>query len=325
MGDIGNSNEESEVIIERTNSNYIDLVQETEDKPVSLNNVFVFLSLLSGIGNGCAMMPIFNHEVRALEDFDIDIHKNDILFAISTINTLLVYSILITKNSYQCLENVSHLQKIDEKLTISSFILASLSSIPQVSMLWNIELHNREIDHSTDFDKFIAYALFSSIPLFCYQTLKSYTTLQNAILNYQNHNLSEYPNTSIQQTVYIVSAFTLVANEMIYLHTANELTEDYNETIKNLFLTAASIGAIAMTYCEFISLKKVLTEKQEHNNDSTFQKVQKSILSIESVWFTLPLISVCAKVSKDYFSNSLSAIICLAKLISHSIFNRKIV
>ena len=125
----------------------------------------LIVPLTIGIGTGLAMLPVFNHELKELEEFDI--HDSSTVFTISTINTLLVTTFVSTLGFYNFLNTEDSLESIRPNIIHKSltFLGALCSAMLPIGILWDVELQNREIEESQGFDEYIAWATFTTIPL----------------------------------------------------------------------------------------------------------------------------------------------------------------
>lgn len=258
------------------------------------------ISILVGFGTGFAMMPIFNREVRNLESFNFDIHSSDSAFFISTANTLLVYSYLATKNTYYCLEKNFDLSTLlEEQSLILKFakVCAILTAIMPASLLWEVELHNREVVHSEDIlDEYVMYAFFTSIPLIYYYTLKSFYSLEKMLLNKKESTKLNSIGSKI--VVYGITSLAFIGNEIVYIDSANKFS---NDSFLNVIATTfASIGGVIATYVEFNVLKKLFKADEA---EYTKLEIIKGLLAVtEASWFTLPIISAGLKITESIHS-----------------------
>jgi hypothetical protein len=150
--------------------------QETTCSQSTYKTWLILGSTILGAGVGLAMMPIFNKEVRNLENYGINVHENDASFAISTINTLFIAGCSAGFYFYNYFFNHKEEAKQEEpnKCKTALLTLCKVGSIASalipVSMLWNVELNNQKVKETHGFDQFIAWATFTSVPLLIFIT-----------------------------------------------------------------------------------------------------------------------------------------------------------
>lgn len=263
-----------------------------------------FASTILGTGVGLAMMPIFNEEVESLETYGIDVHSNSTFFTISTINTLIVAGISTYFYFYNYLVNYKKeesldINKVQEIALTLCKVSCFLGSLIQVSMLWNIELNDQEIEGTHGFDQFIAWATVTSLPLIIFKTLSNFENLHNYITS-ESDNV-ELNNLGSKIAVYGISSISLIGRGISLTNIFNELQKqiDIDETVSLplSIIFGGIVGNITLGLAEYSNLKKLFTHTDEVN-------CKKLILGLSSLleggWFALPIVSQGLDATKDW-------------------------
>ncbi len=86
-----------------------------------IHKINLLKSIILGLGTGLATMPIFNHELKELDVIGIDLHDNDVAFAISTVNSAVFVSVMSGSNIYKYLNHLEHPEDLTE---IQKFLLS---------------------------------------------------------------------------------------------------------------------------------------------------------------------------------------------------------
>tara|TARA_R110000744_G_scaffold80376_3_gene157798 strand:+ start:1128 stop:1793 length:666 start_codon:yes stop_codon:yes gene_type:complete len=151
--------------------------QSTDNKckEYAKKTAIILSSLAVGAGSGMALMPLFNEELETLESFDINIHNHPSWLILSTVNTGLVVGSCATIATYHAL---NHAHKSNDHNNCQKLLSAvaktgaAMTTLLQLGLMWNIEIENQEIEESSGFDQFIAWAAFATIPLIIYNTIE---------------------------------------------------------------------------------------------------------------------------------------------------------
>jgi hypothetical protein len=304
--------------------------------PVAINKKIVALSIILSAGTGLAAMPIFNYELNKLDQLNIDIHNSQTAFVISTINTLLLITTtnsvslyrFITKHNVQQEDFFSN----NKNLHILTKIGAILSAIPSLALLWNIELENRELNEQHvpyEFDKFIAWATFCTIPLLLTKTIGTYASISKMLVNKSNLELDstivnrdhlESPYTIGKMITYSVTALSILARSLVFTNLTTDiaknigLQDEVAETVGVVLggiLTSISVGAV-----EHICLDKFF--KRINEPILTKEIVIGTISTIEGAWFTMPLVSIGLKYIEKW-NIFIKGVLFVPFIISHTV------
>ena len=260
-------------------------------------------STILGAGVGLAMMPIFNEEVEHLENYGINVHGNPTFFTISTINTLIVTGISTGFYFYNYLFNsekeepeVNHIQKnVLTLCKVGSFI----GSLIPVAMLWNIELHDQEVEQTHGFDQFIAWAAFTSLPLILFKTLNNFEQISKHITDKSDN--TELTNLGSKITVYGISGISLIGRGISLTNIFNKFQKqigiDENISLPISIVTGGIIGNITLGLFEYSSFKKLFTYTDKLDG----KKLTLGTASaLEGGWFSLPLVSEGLEATADW-------------------------
>lgn len=249
---------------------------------------------IMGIGAGIAMMPIFNHELHELDNYGINVHEYETLFIISTLNTLLLTSTCSIINSYKYFTDNEVTQQFSNNqktaLTVAK-LGAVASSIVPLGLLWNVELHDQQVDNSEGFDKFVAWAAFSTIPLMVVKIIESYETMGKFVKGeYQELKLDSVGSKIMTYSIDILSA---VARGLSFTAITSELCKNigFEEDTANIIgivvggVLTNSVSAIN----EHFSMKNMFIKQDKPISAKKF--AVGVVSAVEGMWFSLPTIS----------------------------------
>jgi hypothetical protein len=252
------------------------------------------ISSIMGIGAGLAMMPIFNNEVYKLDNYGINVHEYETLFIISTLNTLLLISTCSIINSYKYFTDTEVTQQFSNNqktaLTVAK-LGAVASSIVPLGLLWNVELHDQQVDNSEGFDKFVAWAAFSTIPLMVVKIIESYETMGKFVKGeYKELKLDSVGSKIMTYSIDILSA---VARGLSFTAITSELCKNigFEEDTANIIgivvggVLTNSVSAIN----EHFSMKNMFIKQDKPISAKKF--AVGVVSAVEGMWFSLPTIS----------------------------------
>jgi hypothetical protein len=275
------------------NESSVLILNETEERP-HIDKTRAALSGLVGFGAGLAMMPILNRELKELEFYGLDIHASKDLFIASTLNTLLLvgatnavnfYTHLTTKQESSCLEKAA--------LTGTGV----LSSVIHTAMLWNIELHDQQVADSHGFDKFIAWAAVSSIPLMLTKLVECYELIEKTKAN--SFDLESVGDKLIH---YGVNGISLVARGISYTAIATELACKMGFEEKDAEIAGVIIGGVLANMVsaasEYFDVKSMF--KKSAGNMTVKQVCTGIIAAVEGLWFALPTVTAGLKYTANW-------------------------
>jgi hypothetical protein len=254
------------------------------------------LSAFIGLGVGMAMMPIFNEEVEHLDRYGIDVHENSSLFTISTLNTLFLmssYAAFFLYKFFSHSDNEEHeLTEFQTKSLVACKALAGAASIAPLVMLWNIEFDNQEVEGTSGFDQFMAWAAISSIPLIIFKALGNYEETSEFV-KHELVNAHELNSLGSKIAVYGIDSIALVARCITYMHLTNELLENIGlhkeASLALSIITSGVISNAVVAVNEHSKLKKLFLPHKEHIGA---KEVALGVFSAaEGCWFALPLVS----------------------------------
>ena len=295
-------------------SGYIQLEEKQEEVIFSLNTpprerinskTLLLTSTILGVGVGLAMMPIFNEEVEHLENYGINVHDNTTFFAISTINTLIIMGYCAGLAMYKYLsgtkrvesKDFSREQKLALKLAETGCVLKAL--IP-VGLLWDIELHNQEVQGTKGFDQFIAWATFTSLPLIIFNSLNNFKQIDKFVAN-KSEDI-ELNTLGSKLVTYGISSISSVGRGVSFTYILDNLFTQlgFKQTtsLPVAIITGGIIGNVIGGLNEYSQLKKLF--KVTDNNISNKELALGTLAAIEGGWFTLPLISEGLENTKNW-------------------------
>lgn len=296
-------------------SGYIQLEEKQEEVIFPLNTpprerinskTLLLISTILGAGVGLAMMPIFNEEVEHLENYGINVHENTTFFAISTINTLVIMGFYAAFSMYKYLsgtkqvesKDFSQEQKLALKLIETGCVLKAL--IP-VGLLWDIELDNQQIQGTKGFDKFIAWATFTSLPLIIFNSLNNFKQIDKYIAN--KYEDTELNTTGSKLVTYGISSTSLVGRGISFTYILDnfftQLGFKQTTSLPVAIITGGVIGNLIGGLNEYSQLKKLFKVTKD-NNISYKELSLGTLAAIEGGWFTLPLISEGLENTKNW-------------------------
>lgn len=250
--------------------------------------------MILGVGTGLAMTPVFNHLVKKTDLFG-DLHKNDYIFAISTINTCLVYSCASTGSMYHYLkknsEQILDISSKHKTLIIAAKIGAGCSALVPLSLLWVVELQNQEVSGSHGFDAFMAWATFTTVPLLIYRTIESCKTVDK--LYQQNTNI-ELNSAGAKMFVYSTTLFPAAGRFVAYSVAGYQLASamGIDETVA-IGLGVGIGGVVGATTSAVFEYQAVKSLFQPQTGGFTCGKIMAGICTaIESMWFSIPIVAL---------------------------------
>lgn len=271
-------------------------------------------STILGAGVGLAMMPIFNREVKNLENYGINVHESNTSFAISTINTLIIAGCSTGFYLYNYFINYQEKTKQEEPNKAKTCVLtlckigSVVSALIPVSMLWNVELDNQKVEGTHGFDQFVAWAAFTSVPLLIFKTSYTYNKVSKYVIakfdNSNNTNGQEISSLGGKLIVYGISGISLIGRGIALTHIFDQLMEKFNIeeniSLPVSIVTGGILGNLIFALNEYSSLKKLFI-----NNDCNITKTQLTtglVSAFEGSWFALPFISQGMEATKEWNS-----------------------
>ncbi len=295
----------------------------------SKNNILskVLPSTIVSIGTGLAMMPIFNNVVKNSEDFGIDIHSNKGLFIASTANTFIIASLSSFSNIYHFIEKYqtqvnsslpNNSYETKDLVIILSKIAASWSTILPLGLLWGVELQNQKIAESEGFDKFIAWATFTTIPLVADRIVESVKAVNEIYDSSTNADISTIGSKLV---VYGLAGLSIAGRALAY----TEVTKVMGLAMGLDETAALSVGIVAggilgsggITIFEYKAVKSLFEPQEE---PWTIRKVAVGVASaIEGAWFTLPIVALGLNATEGW-NPLLKGALFTPLFVSHSIF-----
>lgn len=272
----------------------------------SKKNLLMSGSILGGVGVGLAMMPIFNEEVEHLEDYGVNIHNNESWLIASTVNTLLLMSTYSVCQFYKYFSasssnNQTELNSSQQKLLLASKICAVSAAIFPASLLWNIELQNQEVDKSSGFDQFIAWATFTTAPLVFFKALITYHSLEEFITSGLRQSI-EFSSLGAKITTYGIGGTALIARGIAFTFASKELMKNLGfDEDTALGVSIVIGGMIGNSLCGISEHSKLKALFKESNEGLTLKEIVLGIFAaIEAGWFSLPAISAGLEATEDW-------------------------
>lgn len=270
------------------------IAQNSIQEP-KMNKLLLAGTALCGIGTGCAMMPIFNYELRNLKNFGIDVHQSEAFFVASTINTLMVITAQSTIGLYNYFNNKHDVHNLETTQTNCAHITKAgsiVSSLLPVVLLWNIEINDQKASKSQGFDEFMQWATFTMIPLLIFKIVEIYEAMTKVIGGaYQDINLDSIGTKLITYGATILSA---IARGISYSAATEELAKNVGfeeETAKTIGIVIGGVlSSIIPAITEYNSMKSLFKPQESHltKTDITIG----TLASLEGAWFALPTVSV---------------------------------
>lgn len=271
-------------------------------------------------GTGLAMMPVFNHLVKNSEKFGINVHANETIFDISTINTFGVslFSSFITTNEFIKKHQEGEYTK-DSPIIVLSKISGSFSLLLPVGALWITELHNQKVANSSGFDEYIAWATFTTIPLITNQIVSSITNV-NKSLAIQEQNKEGILSAGGQIITYGLSLASLVGRSITYTEICKSLILATGVSEEMALTLGIVTGGILAT--SGISILEHNVIKNLFEIPSTEFTVKKIAIGgfafAQGVWFTLPLVSIGLDATNNW-NPLLKGAVTIPLLASHTV------
>jgi hypothetical protein len=270
------------------------LNEDTREERACLDKTKVLLSGLVGLGVGLAMMPILNRELKELEFYGLDIHASEKLFIASTLNTLLLASATNAVNFYTHFTTKQESSCLEKAALTGTGVLSS--AIP-MAMLWNIELHDQKVAQSSGFDKFIAWAAVSSIPLMLAKLVEGYELLEKTKAN--SFDLESVGDKIIH---YGVNGISLVARGISYTAIATELACKMGFEEKDAEIAGVIVGGVLANMVsattEYFDVKSLF--KKSAGNMTAKEVCTGILAAVEGLWFALPTVTAGLKYTANW-------------------------
>jgi hypothetical protein len=287
-------------------------------------------STVVALGTGLAMMPIFNNLVKHSEEFGIDIHSNRVLFNMSTANTFIVaffssFSSMyhfIAKHQTQIDSAVSQTEnKVKDTAIILSKILASCSALLPLGLLWGVELQNQKIVDSSGFDKFIAWATFTTIPLIADNVVESVQTVNNI---HDNPTDIELDTMGSKLVVYGLAGLSIAGRVIAYTEVVKTLaaaTGISQNAALGIGIAGGLLGSGGITAFEYNAIKSLFAKIDEpFTFKNTFKKALiGTFAALEGAWFSLPIVALGLNATTEW-NPLLKGALFTPLFVSHSIF-----
>ena len=281
------------------NENSVVVLQE-DNKCSSIDKKALFLSGLVGVGTGFAMLPIFNREVRELEEYGIDVHQYQAAFIVSTINTLLfmgtsswiaAYRYLTTEHAEP--ENISRCKDYGIKA------LALGSAVLPISQLWSVELHDRKISQSTGFDEYMAYAMFTTIPLMIFKIMEAYESLCQTV--FKTSTDFKLETVGAKLVTYSTCLLSAVARGISYTVAATELCKEIGLDDTSSQTIGVIIGGVLGSACSALSEYSAVKNLFKKSDELTKKELAIGLVAaVEGMWFALPAVSEGLTATKEW-------------------------
>jgi hypothetical protein len=196
-------------------------------------------------------------------------------------------------------------------LKIGSALLSVSGAVLPLYLLWKIELHDREEVQSSGFDKFIAWATFTSVPLATFKVLDTYEEIyanfKKHLLYKDNNNITQLDNVGAKLAVYGVGSLALVARGIMLYKMTSEIMEyiEVEETASDI--VSFTIGSIAINsiyaVAEHSKLKQLFSSNQALNHSAkvTLKQICFALFSaIEGSWFALPAVGISLTAMEEF-------------------------
>ena len=320
--------------VNSTDSNLRQLIDNLNEHKTTLSNfpcskaklLKLVISSIVGVGTGLAMMPIFDAELEKLEDIGIDIETNVGISAVTTINTLLIFSSVASITIYHLLgESTDHDKTALQKIALDvGKVAAVCSSVLPLSQLWTVELENREYVESSGFDKYIAWAAATSIPLCVYKSLDAYEYIKDFVYG----RLDSISLNSVGDKLFVYAPTVLAAAGRFIAYTASaaylgmELGIDEEVSIALGSIIGGVMGSGVIGIAEYVSLKSLFEARSEPL--SYKQIIGGGFCALEGVLLTLPLISTGLTAMEEW-NPFIKGFLLAPLLVSHSILEGRVI
>ena len=283
-------------------SEHEEIVQNPIQEP-KINKLLLASTALCGIGTGCAMMPIFNYELRNLENFGIDVHQSEAFFVASTINTLMMITAQCTIGLYHYFNNKHDIHHLEAGQTNCLHITKAgsiVSGLLPVVLLWNIEINDQKVSKSQGFDEFIQWATFTMIPLLIFKIVEIYEAMTKVIGGaYKDINLNSIGSKLI---TYGTTALSSIARGIAYSAATEELAKNIGleeETAKIMGIVIGGVfSSVIPSITEYNSMKSLF--KPQENQLTKTDIAIGTLASLEGAWFALPTVSVGLKATSNW-------------------------
>ena len=261
-------------------------------------NVAILLSSLAvGVGSGMALMPLFNEELETLEKFNINIHNHPSWLILSTVNTGLAVGSCATIATYHALNNAhksndhNNCQKLLFAVATTG---AAMTTLLQLGLMWNIEIKNQEIEGSSGFDQFMAWATFSTVPLIICSTIENSEKIKKVISGEDHqtlHSLGE------KLAVYGIAVTSFIPRAIAYTAITKEVSERIGFGEDSSTAIGVTLGGVLSAsfaaIVEYASVKEIFNTKD--SGYSLKEKLLGTFSSLEGAWFSLATISNALK------------------------------
>lgn len=288
---------------------------------IGVNKKLAAASFIIALGTGFASMPIFNKEIKNLENFNINIniHEYESTFIISTLNTLLAITSHNNFSSYKFFNEYKEPSQESNKTVITAIgkIGAAISSAIPIALLWNIELKDQAYDGSYGFDKYVMWAAFTTLPLLATKSIKSYESFSKILTTNNEHHL-----TSIGDKIftYGITAISVLARSLAFTHITTEFAKNIGFEDDAADVIGISLGGVIASaivgLSEYSSLKKLFKPNMEGLTKKDI--LIGSFSAVEGAWFSLPFISAGLKYVESW-NPLLKGAIFAPFFISHTI------
>jgi hypothetical protein len=277
-------------------------VQHRSSSSLTLCNILAGSTI--GVGTGLAMMPIFNNELYDLDDYGINIHDIEVLYVISTFNTLICTS--LSNIMFLLREGIPSLTEPMKDLTLKQGLVltaggigAFTSSLLPLSLMWDVELNNAEMDGEFGFNKFTAYAAFCSIPLLAAKTIECFYGIANFFKNHDNLKIDSIGG---KIAVSVLTVLSTVARSMCFKTTTAELAKDMGFDEETAEIMGIIIGGIIASGTSLIAeLNALQNIFKTQETPITKKEIALSVAcALEGMWFSLPMISSGLEATQDW-------------------------
>lgn len=279
------------------------------------------LSLLTGAGVGIGMMPIFNFYLKKSPLFGFDLHGNEIIFALSTANTFMIYGFNSSYAMYQFLsdnhQTINNLSN-GKKLSIAAAkVGASCSVIFPIALLWHIEITNQKVSKSEGFDQFMAWASAATIPIFADKVLSSCNAV-DYINSIQNTELNSLGGKVFTYGISLIGAVGRLASySSIGYLLAQDMGLPSTEAMVLGITIAGLLGSGGENLFQYQKMKALFTE---NNTNLTVKKgLIGTIAILEGVWLSFPLVSVGLEAMQSVNATGVTAAVLAPMFVSNAI------
>lgn len=256
-------------------------------------------SIVAG-GTGMAMMPIFNNLVKNMSIFGIDIHDNKIAFDLSTTNTFLVASFSSFVSMYDYIKKYKTISsKPDSLMVVFCKFGACCSLILPLELLWITELNDQKIGNSSGFDKFMAWATFSTLPLVSSQIIKAISEIDNTLEGNTKPSLPQSIGSKL--ITYGLPCVSLIGRALAFTEISKTLALRMGLSADAALGIGISTGGMVAASGQ--AILEYNTGRNLFNVDTklTLPKlITGAVCLAEGIWFSLPLIAVGLTATTDW-------------------------